>query len=56
MTVENLWFNGVGYKADMILGKRDDFLRNKNFRKYYKVASLCNRSFIEREDESKKSK
>ena len=55
MTVENLWFNQVGYRAEMVSGKKEDFLRNKNFKKLYKVAALCNRSFIERDDESKKS-
>lgn len=56
MTVENMWFNQVGYRAEMVNAKREDFLKNKNFKKLYKVAALCNRSFIERSDESKKSK
>jgi hypothetical protein len=55
MTVVNLWFNQTGYKADMIFAKRDDFMKNKNFNKLFRVAALCNRSFIERTDESKKS-
>lgn len=55
MTVENLWFNQVGYKAEMVNAKKDDFWKNKNFKKLYKVAALCNRSFIERDDEQKKS-
>jgi len=55
MTVENVWFNLVGYRADMVSAKREDFIKNKNFKKLYKVAALCNRSFIERNEESKKS-
>lgn len=46
----------MGYKADMVFAKRDDFLKNRNFKKLYKVAALCNRSFIERGEGEKKSK
>lgn len=55
MTVENLWFNKVGYKAELVITKKESFLQNKNFKKFYKVAALCNRSYIERSEEEKKS-
>ena len=40
----------------MINAKRLEFLKNKNFKKLFKVAALCNRSYIQREEESKKTK
>lgn len=54
MTVENLWFNLTPYAADVVLGKREGFLKYKSFKKLFKVASLCNRSFIERDEKLKK--
>ena len=48
MTVENLWSFGSKISAEKAQKTKVEQLQVKAFRKIFKVASLCNRAFIER--------
>ena len=48
MTVEHLWFDGQLYSADHIKESKRELKNNKAWNIMYKVAALCNRSFLKK--------
>ena len=48
MTVEHLWFDGQLFSAEMVKSSARELKNNKSWNIMFKVACLCNKSFLKR--------